>query len=125
MAYIGRFRDGWRVQLQKDGVRVSKTFKVKREAQAWATEQEGKKTLSKGKSLRDACDHYLKTVTPEKRNAKKWEAHRMDMFCRYFGEDMPLVDMDSAAIGALRDFRLSGGKRAGVVWGAGFRRLGK
>jgi len=116
MAYIGKFREGWRVQVQKDGIRLSKTFPTKRECQAWATAQESKKTLAATHTLRQACDKYLKTVTPQKRNAQDWESHRMDMFCLYFGDGTPLVEIDSAAIGHLRDFRLSGGILNGVEW---------
>ena len=42
--YIRPYRDGWRVQVQKDGIRASKTFAKKRDAQVWGNEQ-----ISKGK----------------------------------------------------------------------------
>ena len=50
MEYIGKHRDGWRVQLQRDGVRDSKTFKTKRECAQWAEKQEARKTLHRGPS---------------------------------------------------------------------------
>lgn len=105
MAYIGKFRDGWRVQVQKDGIRQSKLFPTKRECQAWALEQESKKSFAKKLSLRKACDDYLKTVTKEKRNAESWEAHRFDAFCSHFGE-VELHTITSASIGKWRDTRL-------------------
>ena len=108
MAYVGRFREGWRVQLQRDGIRVSKTFDTKREAQVWANEQEGKKTLARGNTLRQACDHYLQTVSPGKRDAVLWESRRFLAFCAYFGDHQPLAEIDSAALGRFRDFRLVG-----------------
>ena len=106
MAYIGKFRDGWRVQVQRDGIRQSKTFATKRECQAWATEQEAKKSFDKGHTLRAACDHYLKTVTPGKRNADDWERRRFDALCRHFGDDRLMTSIDSKALGEWRDKRM-------------------
>ena len=76
MAYIGVFRDGWRAQIQKDGQRVSKTFKTKREAQAWAHEIESKKTPLRSQSLSKAIKHYLETVSVHKKDATEWERRR-------------------------------------------------
>lgn len=78
MAYIRPYRDSWRAQVQKDGVRASKTFRTKREASAWATEQEAKKSLSRGFTLGKACSHYLETVSVQKRNAVDWERRRFE-----------------------------------------------
>lgn len=105
MAYIGKYRDGWRAQIQKDGVRVSKTFGLKKEAQAWVADQESKKTLAKGKTLREACDQYVKTVSPTKVNAVVKEQRRFDALCEHFG-DIALADITSEAMGAWRDDRL-------------------
>ena len=105
MAYIGKFRDGWRVQIQKDGIRRSKTFPTKRECQAWAQAEESKKSFTKTLSLRQACDDYLATATKEKRNAGLWESHRFDAFCSHFGE-VELHTITSASIGKWRDKRL-------------------
>jgi integrase len=108
MAYIGKFRDGWRVQIQKDGVRRSKTFPTKRECQAWATAEESKKTFLKKLSLRDACSKYLKTVTPDKRKAGRWEELRFEAFCAYFDSRgiKSLEEITSAIMGEWRDWRL-------------------
>lgn len=105
MAYIGKFRDGWRVQIQKNGERVSKTFKLKKDAQKWALEQEAKKTFVKGHSLRDACDQYVKTVSITKVNATIKEQKRFDALCEYFG-DIALADITSEDMGRWRDDRL-------------------
>lgn len=105
MAYIGKYRDGWRAQIQKDGVRISRTFDLKKEAQAWVTDQESKKSLVKAKSLRDACDQYIKTVSPGKVNAVIKEQRRFDALCEHFG-DIALADITSEALGAWRDTRL-------------------
>lgn len=36
MAYIGPFRNGFRAQIQRNGKRLSKTFKTEEEARLWA-----------------------------------------------------------------------------------------
>lgn len=105
MAYIGKFRDGWRAQIQKDGVRVSKTFDLKKDAQKWVLEQESKKSFVKGHTLQQACDQYVKTVSKTKVNAIIKEQKRFDAFCEHFG-DIALADITSEHIGDWRDERL-------------------
>lgn len=105
MAYIGKFRDGWRAQVQKDGERVSKTFKLKKDAQAWALEQESKKTLRRGYTLAQACNKYLESVSTTKKNAVVWERRRLDAFCAHFG-DVEIANITSENIGDWRDARL-------------------
>lgn len=106
MAYIGKFRDGWRAQIQKDGVRTSKTFKTKRLAQAWAVNQEARETLAATYSLRDAVGKYLETVSIHKRNALVWERHRFSALMEYFG-DVALDSITSESIGRWRTERMS------------------
>ncbi len=106
MAYVGKFRDGWRAQLQRDGVRVSKTFKLKKDAQAWVLEQEAKPTLRSDRTLSHACDHYLQTVSIHKRDAVDWERRRLEAFCAILGAQTPLADITSERIGQWRDARL-------------------
>ncbi|MDE2102713.1 MAG: hypothetical protein KGL39_36045 [Patescibacteria group bacterium] len=106
MATPRPFRDGWRVQIQKDGQRVSKVFASKREASRWALEQEAKKTPLRSKTLRQAIDHYLETVSVHKRTPAIREARRFDDFAAFIGEDKPLSEIDSEQIGRWRDHRL-------------------
>jgi hypothetical protein len=40
MAYIRKYRDGWRAEVQKHGIRASHAAPTKREAQAWALQKE-------------------------------------------------------------------------------------
>lgn len=105
MAYIGKFRDGWRAQVQRDGERVSKTFKLKKDAQAWAIEQESKKTLRRGYTLAQACTKYLESVSTTKKDAVVWERRRLDAFCAHFG-DVEIANITSESIGDWRDARL-------------------
>lgn len=106
MASPRPFRDGWRVQVQKDGQRVSKVFRTKREAAAWALEQEIKKTPLRANTLGQAVERYLSSVTTQKRNADDWETRRFNEFMAYFGENTPLTDIDSDAIAKWRDDKI-------------------
>jgi len=114
MAYIGTFRDGWRAQIQKDGQRVSKTFRTKREAQAWAMEQESKKTPLRSGTLGKAIKQYVSTVSVQKRDAVDWEQRRFNAFLAHFG-DIPLSDITSETLGLWRDKRLKTVKGSTVL----------
>ena len=105
MAYIGKFRDGWRAQIQREGIRASKTFPTKRLAQAWVVEQEAKETLAQSYTLREAVDKYLETVSPHKRDAVDWETRRFNALLEYFG-DVALESITSESIGRWRSERL-------------------
>ncbi len=105
MAYIGKFRDGWRAQIQRNGVRASKTFKTKRLAQFWVNEQEAKETLAQSYTLQQAITKYLESVSIHKRDAVDWEKRRFDAMLGFFG-DIPLDSITSESIGAWRTDRL-------------------
>lgn len=47
MAYIGPFRNKWRAQIQRNGVRSSKLFDTEEEAKAWA-DMKDRTLVSKG-----------------------------------------------------------------------------
>ena len=105
VAYIGKFRDGWRAQVQRDGIRVSKTFDLKRDAQAWALAQESRTSLKKSETFASACGRYFETVSSTKRNPA-WERRKLDAFEAHFGSDTALAAIDSDTIGRWRDKRL-------------------
>ena len=105
MAYIGRFRDGWRAQIQRDGVRASKTFATKRLAQAWVNEQEARETLAKTLCLREAADRYVREVSVHKRGAVETERRRLDAMVGFFG-DVPLDSITPDDVGRWRTERM-------------------
>lgn len=121
MAYIGRFRDKWRAQLQREGIRVSKTFATKREAQAWVIEQESKETLASKMSLSEAIDRYVKEVSIHKRDAVNQERLRLDAMLHYFG-DVPLDSITPDDIGRWRTERLKTVKGSTVLRDSGLYR---
>lgn len=109
MAYIAKFGDKWRAQVVKRGVRKTAVWATKREAQNWATKVEaeivGGKLRADTRTLRQAANHYLDTVSIYKRDAVAWEGRRFDAMCAFFG-DKRLSEIDSEIIGRWRDERL-------------------
>lgn len=108
MAYIRKYREKWRAEVQRHGFRVTHVTDTKREAQAWALKKEAELDALKGsggKTFGDAVEHYKNTVSVTKRSPD-WEARRFDSFMKFFGANTPLVDIDSARIGQWRDKRL-------------------
>lgn len=105
MAYIGRFRDGWRAQIQRHGVRKSKTFATKRLAQVWVNEMEAQESLAETYSLQQAVTRYLETVSTQKRDAVKWETCRLNALLDHFG-NVPLSSITTDSIGEWRTERI-------------------
>jgi hypothetical protein len=105
MGSISPYRKGYRAQVQKDGHRATKVFKLKAEARRWIMEMEGKQVLPGHNTLAQACERYLETVSPGKQNAVKNERRRFDAFQAYFGQ-IALADIDSEMLGKWRDERL-------------------
>ena len=112
MAYIQKLKTSgkWQAQIQRNGKRTSKSFATKREAQAWAMDQESKAKKIKdggGFTFGDAADKYLAEVS-SKKDGNRWEILRLEAMRRHFGDDTPLSDIDTPQIAAWRDWRLSG-----------------
>lgn len=105
MAYIRKYRDGWRAEVQKHGTRASFLAPTKREAQAWALkkemELEGFKR-SRGMTFMQACQKYLAT----RRESADWDERRFMEAAEFFGPNTMLASIDSARIGEWRDHRL-------------------
>jgi integrase len=115
MAYVRKFRDGWRVEVQRHGHRASHVAKTKREAQAWGVKKElelDSLHSTGGHTFGEAAEHYLKTVSTQKESVD-WERRRFDAFRSYFGDQMELASITSAEIGTWRDWRLSGDEATG------------
>ena len=108
MASIRKYRDKWRAEVQRHGIRASHLAATKREAQAWALAKEAeldKLKGSGGRSLRVAVDDYVRTVSVTK-SKPLWEEKRLDAFMAHMGEHTPLANITSADIGRWRDTRL-------------------
>jgi len=110
MAYIQKLKVSgrWQAQIQRNGIRSSKSFDTKREAQAWAIEQESKAKRSKAggnKTFGDAVERYKEDVSSKKDGAP-WELLRLDAMCAHFGSDADLLEIDTPQIAQWRDTRL-------------------
>lgn len=108
MAYIRRYKDKWRAEIERNGQRSSKVCDTKREAQAWALEQEAaaKRARAGGnKSFGDAVDKYKRDVS-SKKDGEAWEVRRLEVMRDYFGSDAGLLDIDTPQIASWRDERL-------------------
>lgn len=108
MAYIRKYRDKWRAEVQRHGHRATLVTDTKREAQAWALKKEAELDAlmgSGGKTFLDAVEKYRTTVSATKRG-HKWEGRRLDAMLAHFGGATKITDIDSAVIGEWRDTRL-------------------
>ncbi|MEB0138014.1 MULTISPECIES: hypothetical protein [unclassified Undibacterium] len=108
MAYIRKYRNKWRAEVQRHGFRSTHVTDTKREAQAWALKKEAELDLLKGgggKTFLDAVEHYKNTVSITKRSPV-WEMRRFNAMLEYFLPHTRLADIGSARIGEWRDERL-------------------
>jgi integrase len=120
MASFQKTASGWRAQIKLKGVRDSRVFPTKREAQAWAVARELEiKNETAGvlpdKTLGDTLDRYLAEVSPQHRGAK-WEGDRIRAFKRGTLPVEKLVrEVRPADIAAFREARLAKVKPASVL----------
>lgn len=111
MAYIRKFRNGWRAEVQKHGARSSKVFDTKRDAQKWARDTELDLDALKGSSgmtFEQASTKYLSTVAQREKVPKsiQWEERRLAESAAYFGGNTPIAAITSVELSEWRDARL-------------------
>lgn len=109
MAHIRQLPSGkWRAEIERNGRRASKTTPTKREAQAWALEQEGAaKAIGAGwRTFGAACEDYVTKVSSAKSNPE-WEQRRINTFVAHFGAGAPIGAITKKDIAAWRDHRLA------------------
>lgn len=108
MAYIRSNKYGFRAEVEKKGVRESRTFPTKRLAQEWANRREleisANETVKRSYTFGELCDKYIEQIT-SKKAGKKWEQARIETFRAFFG-DVPLSEVGQPQIAAWRDDRL-------------------
>jgi integrase len=108
MAYIRKYKDKWRSEVERHGHRATKVCDTKREAQAWALKKEAELDAMKGgggKTFLDAVEKYKLSVSSTKRSPE-WESRRLDAMLEHFGSTTKMTAIDSASIGVWRDTRL-------------------
>lgn len=112
MAYIRKNGDKWRAEVERHGVRKSKSFRTKTEATLWAQAQEAEILSVKGggfpkKTLADTISRYKTDVSPKKKGERA-ELLRLDAFVRDFPHiaGKQLVDVKTSDMVEWRDKRL-------------------
>jgi len=127
MAYFRKTPKGYQAQIEIKGVRKSKTFPTKREAQAWAHEEEAviltSSATAEGErtSLKQVLDRYSREVSPTRRG-KRWEQIRLNALADPrlgLPVDLPIARIKPEHFAAFRDSRL-----ASVSDGTVLRELG-
>lgn len=100
-----QYRAGkWRVAIFRKGVRKSASFATKAEAQAWAGRVEFSIVQPSRKTLHDALQRYLETVSIHKRG-ERWERTRIALFKRKL-QDRALSAFTPDQVAKWRDSRL-------------------
>lgn len=103
MANISKRGDKWRAEVCIDRKRKAKTFPTKREAVAWANEQEDFGVVIK-KTLADAIKQY-RPIAMERKGAQS-ELSRLKQLENSFIGTLPLEYLTPAKIAEYRDRRL-------------------
>lgn len=103
MAHISKRGDKWRASVCIDRLRKTKTFATKREATAWANEQEQSGILTR-RTLRDALKEYRPIA--ESHKGSQAELSRLKSLEKADFIDRPLDSIAPKMIAAYRDKRL-------------------
>lgn len=106
MASIVKFKDGWRAFTFAGGRRgPTKTFRLYKDAQAWAKRVEAELAKSSGAhTLGQALKRYADTVSVHKKT-NEWEQRRLAEFLAWFG-DVPVDKVTPERIAQWRDDRI-------------------
>lgn len=112
MAYITKAGDKWRVQIERNGTRKSKSFRTKAEATLWAQAEESSILTARdggfpAKTLKDTFERYMQDVSPKKKG-ERFELLRLRAFCENFPEiaGKRLIAVKTSDMVAWRDKRL-------------------
>ncbi len=113
MASITKTAKGYRAHVYVKGARETKTFRTKREADAWAAARETELRADEGKApsekhtLKRAMERYAEEVSPTKRG-HVWEERRILKLINDpdLGADRLLSKITPDELGAWRDARL-------------------
>jgi integrase len=111
MATFRKRNSGWRAEVSIKGTRTSATFSTKREAQAWAAQEETKlRDDSAGKvpnkPFRDLLERYSREVSSKKRGAVR-EQNMINVILRDPVSEVSLRMLATTDIAAWRDRRLN------------------
>ena len=105
MSYIRKTKTGYRCEVEKLGVRDSRTFPTRRLADEWGKRRELEIDGTKKEThlFHDVCDRYLRDVSVKK-DGLKWETLRINAFKEHFG-NVPINALKQPNMAAWRDAR--------------------
>lgn len=97
----------WRVEIFRDGIRESATFRTRQEGAQWALQREAELTGARlpDKTLGDALRRYKRDVAPSHKGYR-WEAVRLDSLAEEPLAKRPLAALAAPDLVDWRDARL-------------------
>ncbi len=120
MAYVRRVAKGWRFEIQRNGIRQSRTFKTKAAGDLWSAAQEAeilavKRGAIPRKTFREALERYRDEISVRKRGVG-FEVKRITALMRDFPvlAAKPLSDVSGSDLAVWRDARLKAVTRGSV-----------
>ncbi len=123
MATFRKRSGAWQVRIQRDGYpALSKTFKLKLEAEAWARNIEAEfdrsifinHTQAENTTLGELLSRYLAEVNPNKKHPKI-EAYRINVWLKHPLADRYLASIRSADFALWRDSKVKEGKSPSTI----------
>jgi len=81
MAHIRKYRNGYRAEIRIDGVRKSRMFKTKRDAQIWINDIE-LNGIASGMVVSRLLERYRDEISVTKKG-EKWERDRIGTILRH------------------------------------------
>jgi hypothetical protein len=108
MASIRKHTKGYRAQIDRSGIRKSKTFVSRQEAKDWAAHEEYKilhgEKLAAAMKFGEVLERYAREVSPQKRG-HKWEVMQIERILRGPLSAIRLKDLSPAHFSDWRDDR--------------------
>lgn len=108
MASIRKHTKGYRAQIDRSGIRKSKTFVSRQEAKDWAAHEEYKilhgEKLAAAMKFGEVLERYAREVSPQKRG-HKWEVMQIERILRGPLSAVRLKDLSPAHFSDWRDDR--------------------
>lgn len=108
MASIRKHTKGYRAQIDRQGIRRSKTFASRQEAKDWAAREEYKilngEKIAAAMRFSEVLERYAREVSPSKRG-HKWEVMQIERLVRGPLGSVHLKDLSPAHFSAWRDDR--------------------
>lgn len=108
MATIRKNKNGYRVEIYRNGVRRSKVLPTKRACEDWANrtiyEIDNGEILAVRVPFGEVLQRYAREVSPSKRGAR-WEMIRLEMMCRDPIALIPIGELSAGDLASWRDRR--------------------